>query len=140
MIARILFALALLFVCDTIVVAGVAADWWLTASSVWKNQRGSFLNVKQVNDDGSFSGTYINNAPNTRCRGIPYPTTGQTFPVYPSVYFVTFTVNFTNCSTTTVWKGYMTYEHLPTDWHLVYSPPGQPPQSEDGHDKFTRIR
>ena len=132
MIPRILLALVCIFACSTI----ASADS-LTAGSVWRNQRGSVLSIKQVNADGSFSGSFVNNAAGYRCKGVPYPATGYNFPF---VSIATFTVNFTNCYTITVWRGSVLGAQYNTSWNFVYSPPGQAPQFESGADSFTRIR
>jgi avidin family protein len=52
----------------------------LPAGSTWQNQGGSLLNVGSVSRNGSFRGTYINNAPGFGCQGTPCPATGRTTP------------------------------------------------------------
>jgi hypothetical protein len=51
----------------------------IPASSTWKNQRGSILEITSVDSStGVITGKFTNNAPNTLCIGTPYDIVGHT--------------------------------------------------------------
>jgi Avidin family len=105
-------------------------DW-----SVWKNQRTSLLIVSKVESDGGFVGTFINNAPGYRCRGVPATISGVATGTN-----VMFIANFAPCSNTiTVWKGTLSTNTLDTTWVLHYVDPQGNFQELTDKDTFTKL-
>jgi avidin family protein len=101
----------------------------LSAPSFWKNQRGSELRIVSVNAKGEVKGFFTNYAEGYKCKGIKYPAKGRTTP------FVTeFTVNFVKCRTTTIWRGTVQGQNMPTAWTLQHDG-----QTDAGFDFFYRI-
>jgi hypothetical protein len=87
---------------------------------VWKNQYDSTLNIKQINNDGKLTGTFINRAEGYPCQNIPYPITGW---VYDNV--ISFTTKWENveesCHSITSWTGFFDSNsfRILTKWNLV---------------------
>lgn len=104
----------------------------LPANSLWKNQRGSTLEVFSVNP---LYGQFINNAAGFQCKGTPYPATGTV-----QGQAVTFAVTFTQCNSHTTWWGWTSGNTMRTRWILIYTPSSGPPQTLRGADTFIRIR
>jgi len=104
------------------------------APSVWKNQRGSEMQVHWWNPvTNEFGGVYINRAPGyPRCANTPYTMTGKS-----NGNRVTFTVVWTNifddCKSKTVWRGRVRGNQMATKWLLTWAG-GQ----KVGRDLFTR--
>ncbi len=109
--------------------SGIGMASTLEAPSLWKNQRGSELQVTAVRN-GGFSGTFTNADPTYKCFGIPYPVTGIT-----SGGLTTFTVNFAKCRTVTKWNGHAQGLGMSSQWVLTYNG-----QAEWGFDFFFRLR
>jgi hypothetical protein len=125
------FALFLVF-------SGVAAADPAIGPSLWRNQRGSILQVKSISAGfmpGTFifSGTFINQAKNYACKGIPYDAFGTSTP-----QGITFHVFFAKCSKYTQWTGRIrpNGRTMTTNWQLFYVL--NDPQT--GSDVFTRLR
>ena len=104
----------------------------------WVNQSGSRMTIS-VSGAGVVTGTYVNNAAGTSCRGTPYAITGWVLND-----FISFTVrwdnSFENCNSITGWTGYAGVSggtvSITTDWNLVYqSTTG--PMIQAGNDVFT---
>jgi Avidin family len=71
----------------------------------WTNQYGSTLAVTSYNKNtGAISGTYTNQAANSCDEGAPQPMTGWLAGGNPGTA-ISFSVNFANCGSTTVWTG-----------------------------------
>lgn len=109
--------------------SGIGIADSLQAPSLWKNQRGSELQVTAARN-GRFSGTFTNFDPNYQCVGIPYPVTGIT-----SGGPTMFTVNFAKCSTVTKWTGHAQGLGMSAQWVLSYKG-----QTQTGYDIFFRLR
>ena len=120
---KLLLAIGVAFCCQTAALADP-----LPAGSTWQNQRGSLLNVGAVRGNGSFRGTYINNAPGFQCQGTPYPAIGRT-----SSAKTVFRVKFTQCQSVTTWTGTVNGPYMPTSWILIHNG-----QKQTGQDYFYR--
>lgn len=104
----------------------------LPSPSVWKNQRGSVLEVWSV-VGGAILGEFINNAPGFECQGIPYPAAGRDTP--NGLFFV---VTFAKCNSFTRWRGYVRGNQMITNWTLYYIKPNGQPSTINGNDVFLR--
>ncbi|MGB6502116.1 MAG: avidin/streptavidin family protein [Xanthobacteraceae bacterium] len=119
----------------TLVATTVAAfAQGLPSWSVWQNQRTSIMKVFAVDQQGNFTGVYINNAQGFACQGLPgFPLTGHTSGVK-----VTFTVvwnnGIQNCNSKTVWSGVVQGNAMPTQWILTGSG-----GTQRGSDLFPRL-
>jgi hypothetical protein len=127
----VLFALLLVF-------TGIAAADPAIGPSLWRNQRGSILQVKSISagfmpSTFIFSGTFINQGKNFACKGIPYAAFGTSTP-----QGITFHVFFAKCSKYTQWTGRISPNGrtMTTNWQLFYIL--NDPQT--GSDVFTRLR
>jgi hypothetical protein len=124
----------LLFIAATV---GASAQS-LPVPSFWMNQRGSYMNLYTMDPQGNFTGVYMNNAEGFKCRyspsNPPYKVTGQAHGAN-----VTFTVVWNNgvqdCNSTTVWRGHVIGQTMPTSW-VLYGPGIQP---QYGSDVFQQI-
>jgi Avidin family len=105
----------------------------LPVPSYWTNQRQSQMKLYYMDPQGNFTGVYINNAQGFGCQGTPFALTGHAAGAN-----VTFTVvwnnGIQNCNSTTIWRGVVTGQKLPTNWILIS--PHAPPQY--GTDLFTQ--
>jgi len=99
----------------------------------FSNQLGSTMSLTftQSNTQAgvwTLSGQYVNNAPNTNCRGTPYPVQGVYFPntsVSTMSFSVAWTNSYENCNSVTGWTGYLSvvgggHLQINTDWNLAY--------------------
>jgi len=135
---KLLLAIAVLFGLQTLAVADP-----LPGPSLWRNQRGSTLEVQWILPPvplnnvptSGFGGIFINEAKGFSCKGTPYGALGSTTPGSTS-----FEVEFLLCTTHTTWTGEVHGKKLYTHWTLVYTPLGGPPQTLKGDDVFTRVR
>ena len=127
-----------LFILLTATMLFSGAQAQVVAGSVWENQRGSFLTVNTVNPDGSFEGTYLNNAPGFSCRGTPYQVTG-----WLNQNAVGWIVNWKNtaadCASITSWAGVLLSPTvIETSWSLGFTSPTKGPSVIVGSDDFTK--
>jgi len=104
----------------------------ISAPSVWTNQRGSVLTILFMDSAGNFQGTYVNNASDTQCKGLPYGMRGNVQST-----LVKFVVTFTPCNTVTVWKGRASGTTLSTRFEAAYPNNGRIEIWRDA-DNFTR--
>jgi hypothetical protein len=111
---------------------GAASAQTLSAPSVWTNQRGSVLTILLMDAAGNFQGTYVNNAPDTQCRGFPYGAKGSVKGDQ-----VTLIVTFAPCDTVTVWKGRAAGAAINTRFEAAY-PNGGHIEIWRGADNFVR--
>jgi hypothetical protein len=123
---RLFLALFVLLGCQTF----AFAQSTLT-QSLWKNQRGSTLEVTWVTPS-AFGGTFTNHAAGYQCQGIPYLALGTI-----SGDDVSFKVVFVQCSSATTWTGKIWGGVMKTKWNLLYFPTGQ---TQQGIDVFRRVR
>jgi hypothetical protein len=123
---RIIVAFGILLLMPLAVSAQV-----LPPGSIWENQRTSTLSVESVTGN-HFDGWFINRAAGFQCQNFPYRATGTILPNGA----ITFTVNFTQCQTVTIWKGRVTGSQMPTKWTLYYQ--GVPRMM--GDDFFKRVQ
>jgi hypothetical protein len=107
----------------------------IPAPSLWRNQRGSTLEVYFADPSGVFQGQFINQAVNYDCKGIPYPATGTS-----RGSAVVFSTDFVKCYSHATWFGVMKGNTIVTRWVLLYAPPNGPAQKSQGSDIFTRLR
>ena len=128
---KLVLSLAFLFVFTSFAVADP-----VLGPSLWKNNRGSTLEIKSVTA-GFFFGTFINRAKGTECKYIPYNAPGLS-----SLFGVWFSVNFDKCYTITNWSGHVSDDGrtMTTTFQLFYTPPGKPTQVIPGSDVFRRFR
>jgi len=124
---RLLLALAFVLASQTFALAQ------LDGPSLWKNQRGSELNITSVTGT-QFAGTFTNRAAGFSCLGIPYPVTGINAGPY-----ITFTVNFAKCRSVARWQGNVQGLGMSVQWALQYVSNGKPAVMT-GFDLFTRYR
>jgi len=127
---RILLALAILLGFHTF-----AFCQGLPASSLWKNQRGSTLEVFAVDPAGPFQGTFINRAAGFSCQDTPYPAAGTIKNTA-----IVFVVSFAPCSSYATWYGKVKGNTMTTSLIILYVPPNGPPQKVQKTDLFTRVR
>ncbi|HKM63985.1 MAG TPA: avidin/streptavidin family protein [Acidisphaera sp.] len=85
----------------------------LTAPSVWKNQRGSELDITSVGADGTIVGTFTNNAAGFQCRGTKFDVSGL---VLTKGLF--FAVAFGPCYSIVSWHGDVQGSTMATTWEL----------------------
>lgn len=116
MLAKYLCVAAVFFV----VAASAANAQNIQSNTHWKNQRGSELNIATINADGSFSGTFVNNATGFDCKGTPYLLSGW----IDHDEKISFSVRWNNatkdCHSIASWVGYYRNGKLITLWYLVY--------------------
>lgn len=114
--------------------AGNASAKGLDALSTWVNQSGSYMSISYVLSDGSFMGSYINNAQGTGCQGTPYTLSGRS--VGDTLGFTVSWNNGTqNCNSTTSWTGYLDSSgNIITKWNLA-----TPNSIYSGADTFTPV-
>lgn len=102
--------------------------------SVWKNQRGSEMQLHWWDPaTQAIGGVYINRAPGyPHCAGTPYLLSGKS-----DGKKINFTVVWTNpvedCKSTTVWNGRFRGNQIATRWLLTWSG-----GRKTGQDFFTR--
>ncbi|WP_442868848.1 avidin/streptavidin family protein [Bradyrhizobium sp. CCBAU 53380] len=120
-------------------ITSIPAHAQLPAPSTWVNQRGSLLSIQTLDaPTGTFTGTYVNNAPGFSCQGQPYPVAGVV-----SAGKIAFYVNWTapaapNCKTITIWNGRVGDKTIPTAWTLFYVGSDWKFHKMTGRDVFTR--
>jgi hypothetical protein len=113
----------------------------ISVSSTWKNQRGSVLEITDVSPDGTFQGTFVNNAPGSLCIGTPYAVKGSADAPTGSVRFeVSFTgdASVENCFTVTAWRGQLVGGTIETNWSLAYASGDGDLRVIGGSDTFTK--
>jgi|ERR1051325_623423 hypothetical protein len=120
---RLLVAIALILAFQ----GNVLAD--LLRPGLWKNDKGSTLQITSVSPNGTVRGVFTNHAQGFGCQGIPYPANGKT-----SMVLTTFRVNFTACQTVTTWQGTVAWYGFPTTWLLVHQG-----RTQTGSDFFYRV-
>lgn len=103
--------------------------------SVWKNQRSSLLIVSKVDPaNGTFIGSFINNAQGYRCQGVSVPVSGRV-----KADDVSFVANFAPCDNTmTVWKGTVSGPTMATSFILWYIDSNYEFQEIRDQDTFTK--
>jgi hypothetical protein len=126
---RILLALVVLLGFQSFADAQV-----MPTPSLWRNQRGSTLEVNFVDSFGPFQGMFTNQANGYDCKGIPYPATGASRG--STVFFQT---TFVKCYSQATWFGVMNGNTINTRWILIYVPPNGRLKRSEGTDVFTRI-
>lgn len=125
-----------LFILLSTVLPFSQAQAQVVPGSMWENQRGSVLRVKTVNPDGSFEGTYINNAAGFSCRGTPYQVTG-----WLNQDAIGWVVNWksraADCKSITSWAGVMVSPKIiETIWSLGFTSPYKGASVIVGSDDF----
>jgi hypothetical protein len=131
---RLLLALVILLGAQTLALAQSPL-----APSLWKNQRGSTLEIQWAHPswDGvtHFGGTFVNHPNGFECKGIPYLAYGGEL----RGAHATFKVAFHKCATYATWKGHLRGRKMYMPWSLVYYVNGTPNYLK-GVDVFWRIR
>jgi hypothetical protein len=107
----------------------------LPASSLWKNQRGSTLEVFFVDPAGSFQGQFINRAAGFTCQGTPFPAVGTI-----KNNSIAFAVSFVPCASYATWYGLVNGNIMKTPLIILFVPPKGPPLKVHETDVFTRVR
>ncbi len=104
-------------------------------TSVWKNQRGSMMQLNSTMGSNAVDGYYTNNAPGfPNCAGVPYPLTG-TLSGRKIIFTVVWArLGAQNCHSKTVWKGRMKGKTITTKWVLTTDSG----KVYKGSDAFTR--
>src|SRR3954464_13847133 len=93
----------------------------LPAPSTWMDDKGSVLTISQLDGTtGEFTGNFINNAPDTACKGAPGYDISGTEKGDETSFFVTFKNQTDDCHTITLWSGKVAGDTLSTTWELIY--------------------
>jgi hypothetical protein len=87
------------------------------APSVWKNQRGSVMKILALDPSGAFKGVYINYAAGFQCQGTPYDVNGRVHGTRIAFKVIWKNI-FADCHSTTVWRGRVGGQTMPTRWVL----------------------
>lgn len=83
--------------------------------STWVNQRNSVLTIDSIDDKGKIIGKFVNNAPDTECKGASFDLSGK-----QKGGSIIVAVVFTPCKTVTVWKGKITGSTFKTRFRAAY--------------------
>ncbi|MFY9836614.1 MAG: avidin/streptavidin family protein [Xanthobacteraceae bacterium] len=94
----------------------------LPVPSYWLNQRLSEMKLYSINQQGIFSGVYINHAADFACQGTPFAVNGQVVG-NRVVFTVIWNNGIQNCNSKTVWQGTVAGRRINTQW-ILYSPNG----------------
>src|SRR3979411_2112203 len=106
----------------------------LPASSLWKNQRGSTLEVFFVDPAGSFQGQFINRAAGFTCQGTPFPAVGTVQNTS-----IAFSVSVVPCAPFAPWDGLVNGNIMKPPWIIFFVPRKGPPLKVHETDVFTRV-
>jgi hypothetical protein len=118
----------------------VAAAQELPASSTWKNQRGSELNVTAVDATGKFTGTYVNHAAGFACQDEPFDVSGHAWS-HRVVFSVVWKNASQDCRSITTWAGIARKKVLSTAWQLAQvDPKAGRIKLQWGRDRFERVK
>lgn len=133
---KIYYAFFILFMLIGSLTAGNNKHYMIEALSSWTNQSGSTLYINSVDNNGLFSGTYINREAGYRCQNIPYPVTGW---IYGTA--ITFTTKWASssesCNSITAWTGFLYQGKIYTLWQLVSNGSSSTSQIIEGSDTFS---
>lgn len=103
--------------------------------SVWENQSGSMLYLDEIDDEGRFTGRYVNGAAGYRCQGIEYPVEGRVFD--PLIAFsVVWRSEAETCHTITSWTGQIEGDVITTEWSLVRWSDAEAASGERGFARY----
>ena len=113
-----------------------AAAQSAAVTGTWANDHGSVLVIQSVGADGNVAGTYANNAPDYKCRGIAFPIVG-----WMDGPRISYTVRWKNagvdCASITSWTGYFNEGRLGVEWVLAYEEYGAS-RIRTGSDSYMR--
>ena len=103
--------------------------------ATWVNDHGSTLVIQSVAPDGKLTGTYSNDLPDFKCRGVVFPLTG-----WMDGDRISYTVRWKNaavdCTSTTSWSGYFSGGVLLANWTIVYRDSDGQTKSRTGSDRY----
>ena len=130
--------LSLLILLAVAAILPFQVDAQVVPGSTWENGRGSVLTIVTVNPDGSFTGTYVNNAPGFGCQGQPgFPAVGS-----QNANAIGWTVSWNNgvedCKSVTSWAGVILSTNvIEAFWSLGYTSAQYGPRAMVGTDFFS---
>jgi hypothetical protein len=113
-------------------VAGFAQSF--QANSTWTNQVGSTLTIETIAPNGSFAGTYVNEAGDLACRDSPYRVSGW-IDGQKIAFSVRWANGKANCQAITSWSGFVGAKGLLMQWVVVHLKKGEPTLAS-GKDVF----